>query len=93
MAEDHKKVSSEEGGSPLKTFSVVIAIAAFFAFISWKGYGTHVEDSDPVHGGGQVVHDFSPTRQERDQHGILTFTIITVIGSVGVFQGLKERKK
>ena len=41
----------------------------------------------------QAVHDFSPTRQERDQHGILTFTIITVIGSVGVFQGLKERKK
>lgn len=40
--------------------------------IAWaakEGYGTHIEDADPIWGGGTTVSDFVPTEQEKSDYG------------------------
>ena len=85
-----KDVVPSDAKAPFKAYGNVVMVAAILAFLSWNTYGTHREDADPLHGGGEVVVDFEPTSQERDRHGFFIFTVITVVGSLGVYRGLKE---
>ena len=87
------KVISEQYKSKLKSYLAVFGIAALLAFFSYSDFGTHVEDEDPVFGGGQVVVDFSPTDAERLKHGVSTFVLLAVLLSMGASSGLREKSE
>lgn len=87
-----KDVIPADAKSPFKAYGNVAVIAAILAFLQWSTHGTHREDVDPLHGGGTVVVDFEPTSEERNQHGFFIFSIIAIVGSVGVYRGLQKRK-
>jgi len=56
---------------------------AVFCMVLWSGYGTHIEDSDPIYGGGEEVQDFQPTKTQRNDYGmeaLLTFEIAALFG-------------
>jgi hypothetical protein len=66
-----------------KSYLVVAGSVAFFVFILWSTYGTHIENADPIYGGGDEVQDFQPTDQQRNEYGLstlLTFEIAALLG-------------
>ena len=74
-----------------KAYLYALGASAFFAWMSWKHYGTHVEDADPVWGGGTEVIDFEPSDAERNRQGLFMFTVLSALSVTGVFLGLKAR--
>ena len=51
-------------------------LAAFLALISACTLGTHMENSDPIFGGGDQVEDYTPKPGQRTSHGIKVFVIV-----------------
>jgi hypothetical protein len=88
-----RRASSECHRSKLQVCLCAIALSGALAFFSWTNYGTHVEDADPVFGGGTEVVDFEPTGAERNRHAVEIFAIASALTLTGSFVGLRERDK
>jgi drug/metabolite transporter (DMT)-like permease len=61
--------------SRFKAFLLILAVSLGLAFLSRTNLGTHVEDADPVMGGGDVVTDYEPTDAQRNKAATLTFLL------------------
>lgn len=58
-------------------------MVAVCCLVFWSSYGTHIENSDPIDGGGEEVQDFEPTATQRNEYGLevlLTFEIAALFG-------------
>lgn len=82
--------SVDEHASKLKVFGVVLATSAAFAFFSWSSLGTHVEDADPVMGGGDVVTDYK-ANAERNKDATIMF-LLTFVPGVAALAKEDKRK-
>lgn len=65
--------------------------ASVITLIVWAGFGTHIEDADPLFGGGTRVVDFVPTAIERDLVGSRLFVDILLPGLFGTYLARRER--
>ena len=75
-----------------KNYLTIVGLIGGFAIVVWANYGTHVEDTDPLYGGGREVVDFEPTDKERNEHALKIFLALTIPALVGVYKG-KERSE
>jgi hypothetical protein len=78
--------SANEGARKWKVLGIVFAASLFLAFLSWSNLGTHVENADPVTGGGDTVTDYEPTDAERNQSATLIFLLTFVPAIVALAQ-------
>lgn len=62
----------------------VIGITALISSVMWSSYGTHVEDADPLYGGGERIVDFEPDSQERNEYGLIIFLALSIPAIIGV---------
>jgi hypothetical protein len=67
-----------------------VLTCAVIAYFVGAGLGKHVEDADPIRGGGEVVIDYEPTKKERVTTAVETFAYLVVVGLFGTGAGLKE---
>ncbi len=88
-----RNVSADSKCPKYKAYLYALAASAFFAWMSWNSYGTHVEDADPLKGGGVEVVDFETTQEMRNRHGLFMFTILSALSLTGTFTGLRIRDK
>lgn len=86
-----RKATAESVCPRLKAYAWAIWISIVLAFLSWGNLGTHMEDGDPIRGGGDQVVDFVPTTDERNQHGIFVFTVLVITSLSGTHMGLRDR--
>lgn len=86
-----KHLSSESTCSRTKAYAIALGLATCIAALSWANYGTHQEDCDPLFSGGHSVVDFIPTKQDRNQQGMLVFVVLGVASLAGTHSGLKIR--
>lgn len=66
-----------------QNYFTVFYLVTIVCLALWASYGTHIEDSDPLTGGGETVQDFEPTAKERNEYGLehlLTFEIAALYG-------------
>jgi hypothetical protein len=82
----------QEYHSKTKAFVATLGASLLLAFIGWSVMGTHVEDADPVMGGGEVVVDYEPTHARRTETGTLIFFITFVPASVALLKRESPRK-
>ena len=59
--------------------------ACVLSVLSWATLGTHIEDADPLFGGGETFVDFVPTHYERDQVGAGLFFDLLLPALLGAF--------
>lgn len=71
-------------------YVICIIACAFIGWIWALELGTHVEDADPLYGGGNVVQDFIPTEAQQVQHGLTVFLGTLVPALLGLHQGVKD---
>lgn len=83
FAGQHFATTYKEGW---KNYLVVFYGIGILTLISWAGLGQHVEDADPVFGGGEVVQDFVPTAVERANHAINIFVVLLVPALIGMYR-------
>ena len=57
----------------------------------WSSYGTHIENSDPLYGGGEIVSDFEPSQQEKNEYGLIIFFSLLIRALFGVI-GAKTKE-
>ena len=74
----------------LKCVAVILVIAALCGFLSYSDLGSHVEDADPLFGGGETVQDYQPTNAERIESGVKNFALFTVLLLLGAFIAFQE---
>lgn len=83
LAGHHFATTYEEGW---KNYLLVLYGVGILTIISWAGLGTHVEDADPLFGGGETVIDFIPKPGERGDHAINIFLTLLVPTIYGVYK-------
>ena len=69
--------------SAWRQYLAVFYFAAVMAMMSWAKLGTHIEDADPLFGGGREVVDFNPTDLERSVAGVRMFVLVMIPGAIG----------
>lgn len=69
-----------------KNYLLVTAAIGFLSLAMWSGYGTHVEDADPLRGGGDIVVDFEPTNDEKNEYGLGMFFKLVIPALIGVYK-------
>ena len=78
--------SGDNGKWPLwQCYLHVFYGACVLGLVVWAGYGTHVEDADPLFGGGTTVIDFVPSEIERDLVGSRVFFDVLMPALVGAY--------
>ena len=70
--------------SRFKAFLLILAISFGPAFLSRTDLGTHIENADPLMGGGDVVTDYEPTDAQRNQAATLIFLLSFLPGLAGL---------
>lgn len=75
--------------STVIVYGRALAICAFVALGLALTHGTHMEDSDPLFGGGEEVTDFEVSPQEREQYGWKVFAALAVGAISGTRRALK----
>lgn len=70
-----------------KTCITIFYGISILTIASWAGLGTHLENSDPLFGGGDTVVDFIPTAVERSNHAINIFFSLLIPAVIGVYRG------
>ena len=63
-------------------FATALAVG-IFCLALWGGYGSHIENGDPIYGGGDEVQDFEPTQTQRNEYGLealIAFEIAALFG-------------
>lgn len=76
-----------------QVYLCAVALSGALAWYSGAHYGTHIEDGDPLYGGGETVVDFEPTDAERNRHGVEIFAIASALTLTGCFMGLRDRDR
>lgn len=69
-----------------KACGFCIGLALFLGLMSYETIGTHVEDSDPLFGGGETIQDYAPTGQERSDGAVKVFTLVIICLGAGVYK-------
>lgn len=77
---------------PLRLYIITILTALFLSWLSSAWLGTHVENADPMFGGGDRITDFNVSDSKRIKYGLGVFIIVVTPAIVGVWNGLKGRK-
>ncbi|MDA2914996.1 hypothetical protein MYX77_13775, partial [Acidobacteriia bacterium AH_259_A11_L15] len=70
-----------------KNYLAVVGIVGIVSLAIWASYGTHMEDSDPIFGGGEEVVDFEPTDKQRNEYGARIFFSLIIPALFGVYRG------
>lgn len=70
--------------SRFKAILLILTVSLGLAFLSRTNFGTHVEDADPIVGGGDVVTDYEPTAAQRNKAAMLVFLISFLPASVSL---------
>ena len=65
-----------------RNYLTVAGSIAVFCLVLWSSYGTHIENSDPIYGGGDEVQDFKPTESQRNEYGIEELLIFEMLPSL-----------
>jgi hypothetical protein len=87
---DLRRWNSKKGRSLAYFYSIVIT--ALLAYGLRATYGTHVEDDDPLRGGGgEVVVDFEPTEQERNEHGLKYLLVLGIPSILAIHLNYKKK--
>jgi hypothetical protein len=73
-------------------YGKTILFCAFLAFIAYGTMGTHMENADPLFGGGDEIIDFVPTDTERLEYAWRAFFVLVIPALCGVYQGMEERR-
>jgi hypothetical protein len=73
-------------------YSAALLSVLVLSFLMMSIYGTHVEDADPLYGGGDTVVDFEPTSEERWAHGSKLFLMAVIPALYGVYQSQRKGK-
>jgi hypothetical protein len=82
----HFATTYEEGW---ENYLLVLYSIGVLTLIAWAGLGSHVENADPLFGGGEEVIDFIPKPGERSDHAINIFITFLIPAIYGVY---KKRK-
>lgn len=70
-----------------KSYTLVIVAVGFLSLAMVSSFGTHIEDADPLRGGGDVVTDFESTDDERKEYGLALFLQLAIPAVIGVYRG------
>jgi hypothetical protein len=70
--------------SRFKAFLLILTVSLGLSFLGRTNLGTHVEDGDPVIGGGDVVTDNEPTDAQRNKVATLIFLISFLPASISL---------
>jgi hypothetical protein len=70
-----------------QNYLFVFASVAVFCFVLWHDYGTHIENSDPLEGGGERGQDFEPTEKQRNEYGLEKLLTFEIAAMYGVYRG------
>lgn len=73
-----------------KNYLLVFYGVGILVIMLWAGYGTHVEDADPLFGGGERVIDFIPKPFERDEYAVTIFLTLLIPALYGVYKVRNE---
>ncbi len=58
----------------------------------WVGLGMHTEGADPYFGGGEIIVDFIPSLEERDDHALTIFLSLLIPAIYGVYKANKKTR-
>jgi len=86
-----RKTTEDGTNSKWKSYSWTVAIVLGLTILSSTTIGTHVEDADPLFGGGEVVEDYEVSSHERIKQGFYLFTVLIIPALIGTHKGLSER--
>jgi hypothetical protein len=86
-----KGLSAEGKCRKVQVYLRAIGASVLLGFAAWALYGTHVEDADPLFGGGTEVVDSTPTDTQRNRYGVTAFMVVAVLTLSGAFVGLRDR--
>ena len=86
MAGRHFAKTYQEGW---RNYLLAFYAAGVLALVIWARFGTHVEDADPIYGGGETVVDFAPTVAQRSNRAFTIFVTLLIPALWGMY---KERK-
>jgi hypothetical protein len=80
------------GSKNWKNYLVVAFHIAIVSLFLWATYGTHVEhpDNDPTGADAEVVEDFTPTPQQRNNHGLEILITWEIAALYGVYRRNKS---
>jgi hypothetical protein len=67
-----------------RNYLAVFYGVGIFTVLVWASYGTHIEDADPIRGGGERVVDFVPSDVERAEYGLTVFVSLLIPAILGV---------
>ena len=82
------KLANSWWGKPTAYLCCIGFILLFSHSVS-RSLGTHVEDDDPLRGGGVVVGDYEVSEKERNQHFIDDVFLLLPVALFGVYKGYK----
>jgi hypothetical protein len=74
-------------GPMVTKYLAALGVAGMLGLVSAHSLGTHVEDSDPIYGGGDRVFDYSPSAAERSEHGWFVFFLAAAASIAGLHRG------
>jgi hypothetical protein len=74
-------------------YLLVYVAVSVLTFLSWTTYGTHLEDGDPIFGGGTRVTDFTPTKAGRSNHAGDIFFKLLPVALFGVYRGQNSQDR
>ena len=60
--------------------------------LSWVGLEMHTESADPYFGGGEIIVDFIPSLEERDDHALTIFLSLLIPAIYGVYKANKKNR-
>jgi hypothetical protein len=67
-----------------RNYLTVAGLVAVVCLVLWTSYGTHIENSDPIYGGGDEVQDFVPTETQRNEYGLKLLLALEIAALWGV---------
>jgi hypothetical protein len=70
----------------------LLFFCGLFSLFLQSSLGTHIEDADPIYGGGERIVDFEPTEKQRTEYGLTAFLVLSVSSFYGVFKKKPSKK-
>lgn len=82
--------SASKASAAWRSYGTATAVVAVLAAIAASSAGTHVEDADPLRGGGEVVEDYPVSPAERTERGVADFLTLLGPALLGVRAGRRD---
>jgi hypothetical protein len=70
-----------------RNYLLIAGMVGLLSLFAWSSYGTHIEDDDPIFGGGNTIDDFEPSDEERNTHALTVFLSLLLPACCGVYKG------